>query len=608
MELRRIVHANPRSSARWMSYVAQGVSRRCRRGNTHPMIEAVAASAVLDAASCATRRTAATSVDDLVVLLDSFGRPAGTARKSAVHTATTPLHLAISCYVVRSDGHVLLTRRSPAKRTWPGVWTNACCGHPRPGEDVEDAVRRHLLDELGIRPVSLRRAIPDFTYRAAMANGIVEHEVCPVYVAFATDEPRLDPDEADAMEWVRWDDLRDRASRQPETLSPWSVTQVRRLEDQIGSPLEWVTAGGAQRGPRTSRPVGNPVDLSNRRVDELMSAFMEKAAGELAELDPSAAELCDPIRSLIDAGGKRLRPCLVSCGYASAGGHANEADQHDVAHIGAAVEMLHTFALLHDDVLDRSPMRRGQPSAHVRLSELHSLTRSDGDAHWFGLSAALIAGDLAFVWADQLLDLLHCEGAREREIRSLYGCLRNEVILGQYLDLRLAGPHASDREAQMVALLKSGRYTVTRPLELGAALAGASDDMRRSLREFGDAAGIAFQLRDDIMGVFGDASVTGKGNSEDIRSGKASLLLVRALELASPSHRTVLLAGLGNADLDDDGVDACREAIRSSGAVASIERLIDAKSEQAEAAVADLPFAAHAQLIGVAELLAHREA
>ena len=571
------------------------------------MNDAVATAAGHDGFASRMRRSSATSVDDLVVLLDSSGRPTGTARKSTVHTDKTPLHLALSCYVVRADGRVLLTRRSPSKRTWPGVWTNACCGHPRPGEAVDDAVRRHLRDELGIGPDKLRLALPDFTYRAAMDNGIIEHEVCPVYVASTSDDPTLDPGEADAMEWVTWDDLRTRASRHPGTLSPWSVTQVRRLEDRIGNPLEWVIAPEARRRSRTASPKTAPVDLSSRRVDELMSAFMDRAASELAELDPSAAELCTPIRSLIDAGGKRLRPCLVSCGYASAGGHADEADQHDLAHIGAAVEMLHTFALLHDDVLDRSPMRRGQPTAHVRLSQLHTRTRADGDADWFGLSAALIAGDLAFVWADQLLDQLRCDGDREAEIRSLYGRLRNEVILGQYLDLRLAGPHATDREAQMVALLKSGRYTVTRPLELGAVLAGASDEMRSSLRAFGDAAGIAFQLRDDIMGVFGDASVTGKGNSEDIRSGKASLLLVRALELASPAHRTVLVAGLGDADLDDDGVEACREAIRSSGAVASIERLIDAKIEEAHAAVADLPFAAHAQLVGVAELLAHRQ-
>ena len=572
------------------------------------MNNGVARAAALDGHSPTARFASVTSADDLVVLLDSSGRPCGTARKSTVHTDTTPLHLALSCYVVRADGRVLLTRRSLSKRTFPGVWTNACCGHPRPAEALDDAVRRHLRDELGIRPDRLRLALPDFTYRAAMDNGIVEHEVCPVYVASTSDEPTLDPDEADEMEWVMWDDLRSRASRHPDTLSPWSVTQVRRMEDHIGNPFDWVTAPEPRPPSRTARQASAPVDLSCRSVDELMIAFMDKAAGELADLDPAAAELCTPIRSLIEAGGKRLRPCLVACGYASAGGHATDADQHDLTHIGAAVEMLHTFALLHDDVLDRSPLRRGQPSAHVRLSELHSQTRPDGDADWFGLSAALIAGDLAFVWADQLLDLLRCDGAREAAIRSLYGRLRNEVILGQYLDLRLAGPHATDREAQMVALLKSGRYTVTRPLELGAALAGASEEMRCSLRAFGDAAGIAFQLRDDIMGVFGDASLTGKGNSEDIRSGKASLLLVRALELSSPAHRAVLLDGLGNADLDDTGVDACREAIRSSGAVASIERLIDAKIEQAHAAVADLPFAAQAQLVGVAELLAHRQA
>ena len=588
-------------------YVALGVSFSRPTGNTLVMGNGVARAGALDVCFPDSHRSSARSANDLVVLLDSSGRPSGTARKSVVHSADTPLHLALSCHVVREDGRLLLTRRSSSKRTWPGVWTNACCGHPRPGESVEDAVRRHLLDELGIRPDRLRVALPDFTYRAAMENGIVEHEVCPVFVASTSDTPMLDSAEAEDMEWVTWDELCERASRYPQTLSPWSVTQVRRMEDHIGHPLQWVVGSpsGVDVG---SRPVGVPIDLSSRSVDELMETFMEAAAAELADLDPLAAELCAPIRALVAAGGKRLRPILVSCGFAAAGGRADEDDEYDLVHIGAAVEMLHTFALLHDDVIDRSSLRRGRPSAHEQFSDLHNRTRPAGDAGWFGMSAALVAGDLAFVWADQLLDQLRCDSAREADIRSLFCRLRNEVIVGQYLDLRLAGPHATDREAQVVALLKSGRYTVTRPLELGAALAGATEQMRCSLREFGDAVGVAFQLRDDIMGVFGQASVTGKGNSDDIRSGKASLLLVRALELSCPAQRVVLLDGLGNADLDDAGVDACRNAVRSSGAVASIERLIDAKIDQAHAAVSDLAPAAQGHLVGLAELLAHRQA
>ena len=557
------------------------------------------------------RRRPSSSATDHVVLLDERGRPCGTARKSLVHCLDTPLHLALSCYVVRSDGRLLLTRRSGHKKTFPSVWTNACCGHPQPGEPMEHAVRRHLRDELGMAAERLRVALPDFAYRAAMDNGIVEHELCPVFIASSDDTPMLDPDEADAMEWVTWDELCDRAAHRPETLSLWSVTQVRRLANLTTDPLRWLDeADHSPAAPinRIEERPTDPFDVMGGRVEQVMRDFVEAAALELVGLEPLAAELCQPIRALLDAGGKRLRPCLVYCGYEAGSGNGGPVAEHDLAHVAAAVEMLHTFALLHDDVMDRSLLRRGQLTAHERFDALHARTRPRGDAAWFGTSAAFIAGDLAFVWADQLLDRLRGDEQQQRDVRRLYGQLRHEVIVGQYLDIRLAGPHATDQQAQVVALLKSGRYTVTRPLELGASLAGASESTASALRAFGDAAGVAFQLRDDIIGVFGDVSVTGKGCSDDIRSGKASLLLVRALELAAPAQRALLRAGLGNEELDEAGVDACREAVRSSGAVASIERLIDAELDTARHAVRFLPDHVQDRLISLSELLAHRMA
>ena len=137
-----------------------------------------------------------------------------------------PLHLAFSCYVVRADGQVLLTKRSPLKRMFPSVWTNACCGHPRPGEPLTDAVCRHLRDELSLRPHAMHVVLPDFTYRAEMANGLVEHEVCPVFVAEVDTEPSLDQTEADDMLWLSWSQLQQRAIDAPESLSPWSVDQI----------------------------------------------------------------------------------------------------------------------------------------------------------------------------------------------------------------------------------------------------------------------------------------------------------------------------------------------------------------------------------------------
>lgn len=164
---------------------------------------------------------------DDVVLLDDDGAPVGRAARSTVHTATTPLHLAFSCYLVRPDGAVLLTRRALTKRTWPGVWTNAFCGHPRPGEDVADAVARHACHELGLTVHDARLALPDFRYRAVDASGTVENEVCPVYVARVDETPDPDPYEVMDLRWSTPDEVVGVVAAAPWAVSPWMVEQLR---------------------------------------------------------------------------------------------------------------------------------------------------------------------------------------------------------------------------------------------------------------------------------------------------------------------------------------------------------------------------------------------
>lgn len=166
-----------------------------------------------------------------VVLLAPDGTAIGTAAKSAVHTTRTPLHLAFSCYLLDEEGSLLLTRRALGKATWPGVWTNTCCGHPLPGEPPESAVRRRLGQELGVQVDALRCALPGFAYRAVDASGIVENEICPVWVGRLRRDADLTPDPAEVMDlaWVPWDDLVRTATAAPQLLSPWSVLQILEL-------------------------------------------------------------------------------------------------------------------------------------------------------------------------------------------------------------------------------------------------------------------------------------------------------------------------------------------------------------------------------------------
>jgi isopentenyl-diphosphate delta-isomerase len=165
-----------------------------------------------------------------VVLLDDQGRPTGVADKVGVHTADTPLHLAFSCHVYSPAGLVLVTRRALSKLTWPGVWTNSFCGHPAPGEAIEDAIRRRAVDELGIRVEGLELILPDFRYRAVDASGIVENEVCPVYRAVTADEVSANPDEVAEYAWVEPDSLRAAAQAAPYAFSPWLGWQLAQLE------------------------------------------------------------------------------------------------------------------------------------------------------------------------------------------------------------------------------------------------------------------------------------------------------------------------------------------------------------------------------------------
>ncbi len=173
-----------------------------------------------------------TDSSELVVLLDEAGQPIGTAPKATVHTTETPLHLAFSCYVLNSDGDVLITRRALSKQAWPGVWTNSFCGHPGPGESTEAAIERRAAHELGLTVTGTRVVLPDFRYRATDASGIVENEVCPVYVAHTTSQPTPNPDEVAEWQWVSPEQLATIATETPWLMSPWAGWQLQQFPEQ----------------------------------------------------------------------------------------------------------------------------------------------------------------------------------------------------------------------------------------------------------------------------------------------------------------------------------------------------------------------------------------
>ncbi|MDQ3710239.1 MAG: polyprenyl synthetase family protein [Actinomycetota bacterium] len=313
-------------------------------------------------------------------------------------------------------------------------------------------------------------------------------------------------------------------------------------------------------------------------TDALLERFLADRVGELTELDPALKVVGTEIAAFVAASGKRLRPAFVYWGHRATGA----AHDDGVLVPAAAVELLHTFALIHDDIMDRSPQRRGRPAVHEALRAAHADDGLRGDAPWFGVGGAILAGDLAFVWADQLIDSADLPPAALDRARRVFTALRVEVMAGQYLDLRLAGLRsASEEESRRVALLKSGRYTVTRPLQLGAAIAGENPELDGVLRGYGDAVGLAFQLRDDVLSLFGDPTATGKGAMEDLREGKRTLLILQAFARCSAADRMALEHTLGNPRLNAADADRARSVIVGCGALDAVERVVSEQHDRA---------------------------
>jgi len=184
-----------------------------------------------------------------IVLVDETGYASGTAAKAAVHHAQTPLHLAFSCYLFNGAGQFLLTRRAESKRTWPGVWTNTCCGHPLPGEPMSGSVLRRLREELGIGPAKLALVLPRFRYQARMANGVLENEVCPVYAAYSDIPPDPDPAEVAEATWVNWEEFCEAVRTGQQSVSPWCTMQLAELIALGPRPLDWIPADAADLPP-----------------------------------------------------------------------------------------------------------------------------------------------------------------------------------------------------------------------------------------------------------------------------------------------------------------------------------------------------------------------
>jgi geranylgeranyl diphosphate synthase type I len=333
-------------------------------------------------------------------------------------------------------------------------------------------------------------------------------------------------------------------------------------------------------------------------LDQVLSAELDR----WSDLD---ADLYDPmaeIRRLVLTGGKRLRPAFCHWAFVGAGG---DASSDLIVDAGAAFELMHAFALFHDDVMDDAGSRRGEPTTHTVFADRHRNAGWAGESRRFGEGVAILIGDLAFVYADQLLADANPTAWR------IWNELRIELNVGQVLDIIGSVSGVRDvAQAERICRYKSGKYTIERPLHLGAALAAPDRfaDLAGPLSDYGLPLGDAFQMRDDVMGAFGDTAATGKPVGGDLREGKPTPLLARAIAAATPAQAEVL--GLvGRPGLDDDDVSRIQQAIVDTGALADLEATISRLTDIAVAAVDRLELTSEArdELVALATFVSQRE-
>lgn len=338
----------------------------------------------------------------------------------------------------------------------------------------------------------------------------------------------------------------------------------------------------------------NTEDL-RQRIDVVIDDWLTQKRRTLAPAHSDASALIAAAEKLL-AGGKRMRPALCYWSWRAHGGQNTGATAQAVVIIGAALELFQAAALVHDDVMDDSDTRRGAPAAHRAFEAKHRAENLQGDAAGFGLSAAILLGDLLLIGSEELFAaaLEDIPNPARAAARTVFNSLRTDVTLGQYLDVLTQtqpwgeNPEAELARAREVVRQKSARYSVEQPLMLGAALASGDDEAIGAMSAFGLPLGEAFQLRDDLLDLFGDPDQLGKPAGADLREGKRTVVVTIALARASARVRQRLLDQVGREDLTADQIAQLCSDLLDSGAVAEVEDLIQALTDEAFATLHSL--------------------
>ena len=367
------------------------------------------------------------------------------------------------------------------------------------------------------------------------------------------------------------------------------------------------TTGASLAGDRADWPRGSFVTA----VESVLDSFVESRRATVDSVGPVYAEAVDELRSFVLRGGKRIRPAFAWTGWLGAGGDPSGPAAPAVLQVCSALEFVQACALVHDDIIDSSLTRRGFPTVHVTFAERHRRSEWIGDPVAFGEAVAILLGDLALCWADDLIREADLPIETVRRVGPMWSAMRTEVLGGQLLDIAVEARSDDSLDAALrIDRYKTAAYTVERPLLIGGALANADAELLDVYRTFGADIGIAFQLRDDLLGVFGDPAVTGKPSGDDLREGKRTVLIAAALDVADrddPAAAETIRAGLGT-DLTAAQVDEMRDLLVRLGAVDDVERRITDLTDSALTALsgADISPDAADRLVAMAHAATRR--
>jgi len=331
----------------------------------------------------------------------------------------------------------------------------------------------------------------------------------------------------------------------------------------------------------------NPLDANGlrARIQASLDEFVADHKSLMSAVSLDTLPLVESLEGLL-AGGKRLRPAFAYWGFLAADGQ----DSDQVLRACASLEFLQACALIHDDVMDASDTRRGKPAIHKQFETRHETNHWNGSAKLFGEGAAILVGDLALSWADEMLLTSGLSNDQLLRAKTVYDIMRTELMSGQYLDLleQVRGEITHER-AETVIRFKSAKYTIERPLHLGAAIAGATSELNNILSEYGLALGEAFQLRDDLLGVFGDSSVTGKPAGDDLREGKQTMLIAFANSNTNSADKNFLMDNLGNPELSNETISKLQSLLIDCGAQDFAENRISEYLDKALSSLDSLP-------------------